>query len=107
MRYYQNFTWLLSLNITLYQSKKISPTSDILICPRVNHSTTPDKNPPPPIKITKGLDRQHLIGSAVAGFNHARTIANALGKPSKKTIESVNMLIPRGGGVLKPALTPP
>ena len=25
----------------------------------------------------------------------------------KKTIESVSMLIPRGGGVFKPALTPP
>ena len=30
-----------------------------------------------------------------------------LGKPLKKTIESVSMLIPRGGGVLKPALKPP
>ena len=26
----------------------------------------------------KGLQRQRLIGSAVAGFNHARTIAKAL-----------------------------
>ena len=39
----------MSLNITLYQSKEISPISDILIYPRVNHSTTPDKNPPSPL----------------------------------------------------------
>ena len=39
----------MSLIITLYQSKEISPISDILIYPRVNHSTTPDKNPPSPL----------------------------------------------------------
>ena len=27
--------------------------------------------------LDKGLQRQHLIGSAVAGFNHARTITKA------------------------------
>ena len=27
--------------------------------------------------MTKGLQRQRLIGSAVAGFNHARTITKA------------------------------
>ena len=29
---------------------------------------------------TKGLERQRLIGSAVAGFTHARTITNAFAK---------------------------
>ena len=39
----------MSLNTTLYQSKEISRISDILISPRVNHSTTPDKNLPSPL----------------------------------------------------------
>ena len=29
---------------------------------------------------TKGLERQRLIGLAVAGFNHAQTITNASAK---------------------------
>ena len=32
------------------------------------------------LKSIKGLERQRLIGSAVAGFNHARTITNASAK---------------------------
>ena len=34
----------------------------------------------PPNIFAKGLERQHLIGLAVAGFNNARTITNASAK---------------------------
>ena len=44
-------------------------------------------------------------------FNHLKanspSISEHLREALKKPIESVSMLIPRGGGVLKPARTPP